>query len=102
MTISGEEKKKSTNNLVKLGLIGEFEGRRMVFARLYRSVGVDAKRYIFITQLSISNRFVPVFESETVRKSARGTYDFKIIEILATTLVRDDLNRLIKIELFEW
>ena len=64
--------------------------------------GVFQMKILFILFFTSIYRFVPVFESETLKKGAKGTYDFKSIEILATTLIRDDLNRSIKIEMFEW
>ena len=87
--ISGEEEKRGSNNQIKLHFTGRDFNQSVLMYRLYRNKQIDTEE------------FVPIYESETCRK-VNGGYQFKMAELGAYTLIRDNFDRLVLIQVFEW
>ncbi len=91
VTVAAEERKRGSQNVFNFEFEAEgFRNCRHLFYRLYRNKELDGDYYL------------PVFESEAQKMTPQGTFHFKLSEIWAHTLIRDNFDRMVQMQVFEW
>ena len=87
---SDQEEEKGSSNVVHFSLSGKnFSGSRVLFFTILRGKQMD------------STELIPVFQSEGV-KCLNGEYKWKQVQMLSSIILKNDSNRLIKIQLHKW
>jgi hypothetical protein len=85
------EDSRPSSNLIKFEIEGKnIKSGRKLFLKLLRSKEKD------------SEEFIAVYQSEIARVSSAYSYRWKLITLSAFSLIRDDPERNIQIQIFEW